>query len=48
VRAWWDDYCEAHDDPGSISWAEFTEAFRENHVPEGIMDAKVEEFCNFT
>jgi hypothetical protein len=38
----------AHDDPGSISWEEFTEAFREDHVPEGVMDTKVEEFCNFT
>jgi hypothetical protein len=25
-----------------------TEAFCEHHVPEGIMDAKVEEFRNFT
>jgi hypothetical protein len=48
ARAWWDGYCDAQDDPGSISWEEFTEAFREHHVPEGVMDAKVEEFCNFT
>jgi hypothetical protein len=26
----------------------FTEAFCEHHVPEGVMDAKVEEFRNFT
>jgi hypothetical protein len=48
ARAWWDGYCDAHDDPRSISWEEFTEAFREHHVPKGIMDAKVEEFRNFT
>jgi hypothetical protein len=47
ARAWWDGYCDAHDDPGSISW-EFFETFREHHVPEGVMDAKVEEFRNFT
>jgi hypothetical protein len=29
-------------------WEEFTETFREHHVPEGVMDAKVEEFHNFT
>jgi hypothetical protein len=32
----------------SILWEEFTEAFREHHVPKGVMDAKVEEFHNFT
>jgi hypothetical protein len=48
ARAWWDGYYDAHDDPRSISWEEFTEAFREHHVPEGVMDAKVEEFRNFT
>jgi hypothetical protein len=46
--AWWDGYYDAHDDPGSISWEEFTKAFREHHVPEGVMDAKVAEFRNFT
>ena len=31
-----------------ISWEEFTNAFRKHHVPEGMMDAKVEEFCNIS
>jgi hypothetical protein len=48
ARAWWDGYCDDHDDPRSISWEEFTKAFSEHHVPEGIMDTKVEEFCSFT
>jgi hypothetical protein len=48
ARTWWDDYCDAHDDPGSISWEEFTKAFREHHMPVGVMDAKVEEFRSFT
>ena len=30
------------------TWAEFSEAFREHHIPEGLMDRKREEFCNFT
>jgi hypothetical protein len=46
--AWWDSYCDAHDDPGSISWEEFAKAFHEQHVPEGVMDAKVEEFRNIS
>jgi hypothetical protein len=48
ARTWWDSYCDAHKDPGSISWEEFTEAFLEQHVPEGVMDAKVEEFRNIS
>ena len=30
------------------NWAEFSEAFRERHIPEGLMDRKREEFCSFT
>ena len=28
------------------TWGEFQEAFREYHIPEGIMEMKTEEFCN--
>nr|AAD22157.1 hypothetical protein [Sorghum bicolor] len=48
ARAWWDSYSDTHENPGGITWAEFTEAFREQHVPEGVMDAKVEEFRNIS
>lgn len=48
ARAWWDSFCGMHPDPGRITWEEFTEAFREYHVPEGVMEAKVEEFKNLT
>jgi hypothetical protein len=48
ARAWWDSYCDAHEHPGSISWEEFAEAFHEQHVAEGVMDAKVEEFRNIS
>ena len=30
------------------TWAEFSEAFREHHISEGLMDRKREEFCSFT
>src|SRR5919201_1711366 len=48
ARAWWDSYCDAHEDPGRISWEEFVEAFREYHIPEGAMKAKEKEFCHIS
>ena len=45
---WWDSYCDTHVDPMHISWEEFAESFREHHVLEGMMDAKVEEFHNIS
>ena len=48
VRAWWDSYCGTHADPTHISLEKFAEAFHEHHVPEGVMDAKVEEFRNIS
>jgi len=34
------------EDPNAITWREFVEAFREYHIPEGIMDIKADEFRN--
>ena len=48
ARTWCDSYCDTHADPAQISWEEFAKTFREHHVPEGVMDAKVEEFCNIS
>ena len=48
ARAWWDSYCDTHADPTHISWEEFAEAFREHHVPKGMMDAMEEEFRNIS
>ena len=45
---WWENF-EAMRPVGQVTtWAEFSEAFREHHIPEGLMDRKREEFCNFT
>ena len=45
---WWENF-EAMRPAGQITtWAEFSEAFREHHIPEGLIDRKREEFCNFT
>src|SRR3954467_6539727 len=30
------------------TWNEFCTAFREHHIPKGLMDRKLEEFCNLT
>jgi hypothetical protein len=48
ARAWWDTYCDAHENPAAIGWDEFTEEFREYHVPRGAMEAKAEEFRNIS
>src|SRR4051812_38562330 len=45
---WWENY-EAMRPVGQITtWADFSAAFREHHISEGLMDRKREEFCNFT
>jgi hypothetical protein len=43
---WWDNYSNASESPENITWDEFQEAFREYHIPEGIMEMKAEEFRN--
>ena len=48
ARAWWDSHYDTHVDPMHISWEEFAKAIHEYHVPEGMMDAKVEEFRNIS
>ena len=45
---WWENY-EAMRPAGQVTtWAEFSEAFHEHHIPEGLMDHKQEEFYSFT
>ncbi|XP_066373057.1 uncharacterized protein [Miscanthus floridulus] len=48
ARAWWDSFSEMHLDHAHIMWEEFTKAFNEHHMSEGVMDVKVEEFRNIT
>ena len=45
-RDWWDSYSGAHQNPANISWEDFVEAFIEHHIPEGVFEAKTEEFRN--
>jgi hypothetical protein len=42
ARAWWDAYTTAHAAPDTITWQEFTESFRNHHIPAGVMRLKKE------
>ncbi|WVZ50408.1 hypothetical protein U9M48_001661 [Paspalum notatum var. saurae] len=44
ASAWWDSFCKTQDDPDSITWEEFTVAFREFFVPKEMMMQKAAEF----
>ncbi|WVZ97650.1 hypothetical protein U9M48_043166 [Paspalum notatum var. saurae] len=46
ASAWWESFCATHDDPASITWEEFTVAFREFFVPKEMMMQKAAEFRN--
>jgi hypothetical protein len=41
---WWDAYTAAHDTPNTITWQEFKNKFREQHIPKGLMKLKKPEF----
>ena len=41
---WWDAYVAAHANADTITWDEFTAAFRQHHIPIGIMQQKKKEF----
>jgi hypothetical protein len=41
---WWDAYVEAHEEPESINWSEFSAAFCAHHVPQGVIKLKKKEF----
>jgi hypothetical protein len=39
---WWDSYYAAHVATGTITWAEFSSNFRNDHIPVGLMKIKKE------
>jgi hypothetical protein len=41
---WWDAYTAAHVTPNTITWQEFRNKFREQHIPKGLMKLKKQEF----
>jgi hypothetical protein len=43
---WWDSYVAAHDAADTITWAEFSTQFRNDHIPAGLMKIKKKEFLS--
>ena len=41
---WWDNFTQSHVDAQTITWNEFTQAFRRAHIPHGMMLLKKKEF----
>jgi hypothetical protein len=48
ARIWWDNHCAKQPDGHVISWEEFLIAFRAHHIPEGLMERKLNEFLALT
>ncbi|CAN6216464.1 unnamed protein product [Urochloa humidicola] len=41
---WWDAYTAAHANAETITWQEFTNSFRNHHIPAGLMKLKKKKF----
>jgi hypothetical protein len=48
ARLWWDHYNGMLPADHVITWNEFRTAFRAHHIPEGLMDRKLNEFLGLT
>jgi hypothetical protein len=48
ARIWWDNHCAMQPGGHVISWEEFRTAFRAHHIPEGLMERKLNEFLALT
>ena len=44
ARIWWDHYCAMRPAGYVISWEEFRNAFRSHHIPDGLIERKLNEF----
>src|SRR6185503_1560368 len=44
ARIWWDHYCAMQPAGHVISWEEFRNAFWTHHIPEGLIERKLNEF----
>jgi len=44
ARIWWDHYCAMQPAEHVISWEEFRNVFRSHHIPEGLIERKLNEF----
>jgi hypothetical protein len=48
ARIWWDHYHAMQPTGHVITWDEFRTAFRAHHIPEGLIERKLNEFLNLT
>jgi len=48
ARIWWDNYRAMLPANHVVTWEEFRTAFRAHHIPEGLMDRKLNEFLALT
>src|ERR1043165_339605 len=48
ASSWWENYPNMRLVGPHTTWNEFSTAFREHHIPKGLMDRKREEFYNLT
>jgi hypothetical protein len=46
ASAWWANFTATIQDGHQVSWAEFCTAFREHHIPVGLMAHKLQEFLH--
>jgi hypothetical protein len=48
ARIWWDHYHAMQSAGHVVTWDEFRTAFRAHHIPEGLIEQKLNEFLNLT
>jgi hypothetical protein len=48
ARLWWDHYHATEPADYIVTWDEFRTAFRAHHIPEGLIERKLNEFLNLT
>jgi hypothetical protein len=48
ARLWWDHFYAMQPADHVVTWDEFRTAFRAHHIPEGLIERKLNEFLNLT
>jgi hypothetical protein len=48
ARIWWDHYYAMQPAGHVVTWDEFQTAFRAHHIPEGLIERKLNEFLTLT
>jgi hypothetical protein len=48
AHLWWDHYHAMQPADHVVTWDEFRTAFRAHHIPEGLIERKLNEFLNLT